>query len=233
MYISCLRRWPHSISNSSCTHLIKGNGDCFDPTLLSSCYRRTSGEFKQISLAKDIVEFSWPWQTSCHCRRPRRFEWHVQLRGLWALTYMRCRVDKSLKGSILEVSRHLHVVHDSRWSQRPNILPLSIILHVLPVNSSNQFYGLPVISMTCSNIIATNMWAMMPQISTSTPASIDALLNPFIQLPSHVNLKVLILVQLLRFLRLGPGMISICNPFIVGQKGGATLAVGVYQCGRY
>lgn len=55
--------WRHSANNSSCTHLIKENGDRFGTTLLSSCSRRTSGDFKKISSAKEFGEFSWPWQT--------------------------------------------------------------------------------------------------------------------------------------------------------------------------
>ncbi len=61
---------------------------------------------------------------------------------------MRYRADTSLKERILEVSRYLQVVHDDRWSQRPNILPVSMTFHDLPCPSgiflqpSSYFYDL-------------------------------------------------------------------------------------------
>ncbi len=41
-----------------------------------------------------------------------------------------------LKERIPEDSRHLQVIHDDRWSQRPNILPVSMAFHDLPYPSS-------------------------------------------------------------------------------------------------
>ena len=96
-----------------------------------------------------------------------------QLRAIWALIYMRNWAGTAWKETILEVLRHLQVIRADKWSQRPNILPVSIMFHDLLYSSrffhilscsssvflqlSSQSYNLPISSMAYSNTYSATL----------------------------------------------------------------------------
>ena len=79
----------------------------------------------------------------CYCWSRQDNSHYSSKSGAYEPLYTRAG---ELKQRILEVSRHLQVIHDDSWSQRPNILQDSMTFHDLPWRT----YQLPVSSMTFS-----------------------------------------------------------------------------------